>query len=229
MLLKNSRTNKIENLLVWTRANIEIYPPNIFIKIDKNAIAKYSEIIGQATSKNIVLAADADLLYLCDDIALRNLYTSEFKKPALWTQNLIQYLHNIKLIADEVYFELTSRLVERNIKHTHITGQLILYYFKKTNYQITNSSLKFLKVFRGDYSDNSAFTVAYSFLFGLWRSETEIDIKQKITFEVLLHLATYRVFVDVENSIKKILFILFDNSTEILEQWLKVKQYLGIN
>jgi tetratricopeptide (TPR) repeat protein len=228
-IVKNSRTNKIENLLVWTRANIEIYPPNIFIKIDKNAIAKYSEIIGQATSKNIVLAADADLLYLCDDIALRNLYTSEFKKPALWTQNLIQYLHNIKLIADEVYFELTSRLVERNIKHTHITGQLILYYFKKTNYQITNSSLKFLKVFRGDYSDNSAFTVAYSFLFGLWRSETEIDIKQKITFEVLLHLATYRVFVDVENSIKKILFILFDNSTEILEQWLKVKQYLGIN
>ena len=189
---------ELESMKNWVNANFEIYPPDILIDLNKSEIEKYTEYFGEISCKSYLLAQNADVLFVCDDYALRQLFLSESHKPAFWVQSLFFYLETKNALDENIYNDISRKLVELNISYTHINSIVLFDHFSNIDFHINNISHKFFNILRGGVTDNSAFIVGFDFLRKMWeQNDIEISKKRRITFEIILALFINRVSFDV--------------------------------
>ena len=71
---------------------------------------------------------------------MRQLAENEYQIKGVWTQSVLLYLHDEKLISDEKYFEAVIKLANLNYYSTSINDYILLHASKLANW-VSSSSI----------------------------------------------------------------------------------------
>lgn len=229
---KRKEILELEQFQNWIKANFGVFSPNALIEINQSELDEHIEALGNISGKSYLIAKTTSAILICDDYAIRQSFQNGTRKPALWTQALFNFLVSKQLIDTDAYNDLCLKLVEQNIKYTHVTGEVIYRHFIQTNFLINNISHKFFNILRGKETDNSAFVVAFDFLKKIWENdEIELLRKRKITFEILLSLFINRRSIEAYSQIILLLKVKIVNDMhwcEIHNQLKKLEKFITV-
>lgn len=229
---KRKEIVELEQFKNWIKANFKVYSPTALIEINHSELEKHIEALGNISGKSYLIAKAANVIFICDDHAIRQAFQNETRKPVIWTQALFNFLNTQNLIDLCIYNDVSLKLVEQNIKYTHITGEVIYRHFIQTNFLINNISHKLFNILRGKETDNSAFLVAFDVLKKIWENdEIELLKKRKITFEILLSLFINRKSIEAYSQIILLAKVKIVNDMhwyEIDNQLKKMEKFIAV-
>lgn len=229
---KEEELNEIRVLINWIKVNFKIHSPELLLQTPMQDLNKYTEVLGSISAKGFIISSNSNITFLCEDLALRNISISEFKKPAVWTQAIIHFLKKQELITANDYNFYSRKIVEQNVLYTHTNSEILFDAFSNSDFKFNSTTNIFLNILRGNQSDNSAFVVGFGFLKRIWEEDKiDTEIKRKITFELLLSLYIYRCSREVTIQIKALMNALFNNnivSREIENQLIELNKYIRI-
>lgn len=230
---KRERIIQIQSIINWIKANFEIRSPDILFKINNQQVDEYVKLFDPITAKSCLISGNSDIIFICDDLAMINVFISEFNKPAVWTQSLFSFLNHLGNINIQEYNDVCRKLVESNVHYTHINSFILFDAFNAEDFLINKTTLKFTDILRGNNSDNSAFFISFDFLKKIWtNADIEINKKRRITKEVLLSLFISRCNYDVYRYIRflnNVTFDDFDIRREIINQIFGLERILKIH
>jgi tetratricopeptide (TPR) repeat protein len=229
---RQEEINEMMKFKQWIIINFKTFQPDILLKFEHQDHEKYIKVLGEATANNFLVASKSDVIFICDDFFLRNWFFLETNKSSIWSQVILEYLLSIGKLSTGEYNRLSRKMVEMNIHFTHITSDMIFDEFFDDNFILKTNNYKFLKILRGNITDNSAFLVGYVFLERLWLNPlVEIEKKRKLTFEVLYSLYINRYPLEVYNFITALTNQIFKGNYvhfEIESQLYEVSRYLKV-
>ena len=119
-------------LIDWIDENCELISLNPKIKPN---IRKALNRLPKNINENIQLALDGNLL-VSDDLDFKKAIYNDFKINSCGTLTLIYDMYGKKLIDEEKFEELLSKLYELNYEEVPITLELIVKFIKKGNYNV---------------------------------------------------------------------------------------------
>lgn len=126
----NSKFIFVSQLIEWIDENCELISLN-----PKSKIRKTLRGLPKPINENIQLAFEGNLL-ICDDLDFKKVILHDFKINSCSTLTLIYDMYEKKLINDENFEELLSKLYELNYIEVPITLELIVKFIKKGNYNV---------------------------------------------------------------------------------------------
>ncbi len=122
----------VNKLIDWIDENCELISLNPKIKPE---IRKTLNKLPKNINENIQIALDGNLL-ASDDLDFKKIIYHDFKINSCSTLTLIYDMYGKKLIDEDKFEELLSKLYELNYKEVPITVELIVKFIKKGNYNV---------------------------------------------------------------------------------------------
>jgi len=142
----------------------------------------------QLKKRSLIESQTRGLLVYCDDYLARLFSQKQNKSSGIWTQSLLMYALNNKIINNNDYYEAVIELVLRRFNYTSINAIILFYLFEKEGFVHSPKVLFLISVLGRSDDVESNVKVACEFIFFVWNSPCPLLIKRNIlgtVFEVL--------------------------------------------
>lgn len=133
---ENNFENKlelVEKLINWVEKNCEYLPIYGLLELNSDLKNSINIIDEQFITDNILIAANENFLYLCDDAHVKRI-AKEFNVKSLGVLNLIRNSYSKGFISENEYLSLTNTLYMNNFKKFYLKSSNIVYEIKNYNF-----------------------------------------------------------------------------------------------
>jgi tetratricopeptide (TPR) repeat protein len=182
-----------EGIVSWVHQNCVVVPVTGALDIPRERREPLTDMLGGSFLDTVLIAREKGVLLFSDDERLRSFAKSEYAVDGVWTQILLIFAHNKKLIQPDVYTEAVITLVCWHYYHTSIDLSVLLKAAKKAEWLTSYPYTEVVKILNGGRSDDeSAIKLTSLFLYELWKQPILPNRRDYLIYSLLDSLTAGR-------------------------------------
>ncbi len=179
--------------MTWVGSNCELTPVKAALNIKRANRHELEEATGKSFLDSILIASESGYLLYSDDERLRSFAKAEFNVDGVWTQMVLAWCLDSKLLEKNDFCGMVIKLINFNYHYTSISADVLLESAKQTNWKPIAPYTIVLEPLRGNASsDASVLLVAVEFLSKLWEQQIQDEKRYHLAFALLDVVASYR-------------------------------------
>jgi tetratricopeptide (TPR) repeat protein len=195
--------DSFQEIIGWVYENCEVVPVTGALDIPRERREPLTDMLGGSFLDTILIAREKEMLLFSDDERLRSFAKSEFGVDGVWTQILLIFGLNKRLIQRDAYNEAVISLTCWHYYHTSIDFEVLIQAAKKADWLPSYPYTEVVKILNGGRSDDdSALNVTSLLLYELWKQPILPNRRDYLVYNLLDSLTTGR---DPRKTIKKLI------------------------
>jgi len=183
----------LKNLLNWVESNCEVLTCKAALNMNRESKKKLEDVLGRSFIDTVLIASEEGNLLYSDDRALRSFANIEFGVKGIWTQILLMYCLNNRIIEKEDYNNGVVKLASSNYYHTSINGDILMEAAKQAGLRPVYPYESVILMLSGNHSDElSALHVSIDFLYQLYIKDIPTQKRDYLIIKLLGALMSRR-------------------------------------